>query len=112
MITFGSSSAFQDGAGCNANRSGTENDHTVTRADAAAAFDDRVVCHAGWLDQAAGDEHIFRFIVLAQRIQAPHCAGGQDHIFCICAIDIESNFIQAFAVIGVTIRAGLALTAP
>ena len=89
-----------------------QDDHPVARADAAAAFDDGVVGHAGRFDQAAGDEDIIALVVLAQRFQAPDGAGGQDDVLGVGAIDVEADFIQLFAVIGLTVGAGFALPAP
>ncbi len=79
---------------------------------AAAAFDDRVVSHRGRFHQTASDEDIIALVVLAQWLQAPERARGQDDIGGIGSIDVEADLVQLFAVVGLTVGARFALPAP
>ncbi len=103
---------FDDGAGGNSHRSRPQDHHPVAWLDASAALDDRVIRHAGRLDQAAGHKDTIAREVLAQWLQAPHGARRHQDVLGIGAIDIETQLIQLFAVIGLTFGAGTALPAP
>jgi hypothetical protein len=91
---------------------GTSHATSDARADAATAFDDRIVGDASRLNQTARNENIFFFVVFSQWFQTPQSAGGQDDIFCISAIDVEANFVQLFTVVGLAVSTRLTLSAP
>jgi len=109
---LGCACPLEDGASCQTNRTTAQNDHAVSRSDAAAAFDHRVVCHAGRLHQAAGNEQVLFRVILSQRFQAPDCPGGHHDVLGKGAVDVKTNLVQPLAMVWPAIRAGLALSAP
>jgi hypothetical protein len=67
--------------------------------------------HVG-LDQTAGEENIIALVARRERLQTPNRTRRQEDVLGVRAIDVKAHFVQAFAMIRLTVRAGTTTGAP